>query len=73
MVNKMLYVCFIELKLGEIYDWTFISLSMLVYLIGGIDMKIYVFLKNVSTAQPDNNIFLQHAAIRFIATMLLTP
>ena len=29
--------------------------------------------KNASRAQPDDNIFLQHAAIKSIGTMLLTP
>ena len=32
-------------------------------------MKIYGFLKNASREQPDN-IFLQHAAIQSIGTML---
>ena len=36
-------------------------------------MKIYGFLKNASREQPDNNIFLQHAAIQSIGTMLLAP
>ena len=36
-------------------------------------MKIYGFLKNASTEQPDNNIFLQHAAIQSDGTMLLAP
>ena len=29
--------------------------------------------KNVSAEQPDNNIFLQHAAIQSIGMMLLAP
>ena len=29
--------------------------------------------KNASREQPDNNIFLQHAAIQSIGMMLLTP
>ena len=36
-------------------------------------MKIYGFLKNASREQPDNNIFLQHAAIQSDGTMLLAP
>ena len=33
----------------------------------------YGFLKNASREQPDCNIFLQHAAIESVGTMLLTP
>ena len=36
-------------------------------------MKIWFPQKYVSTEQPDNNIFLQHAAIQSIGMMLLTP
>ena len=36
-------------------------------------MKIYGFLKNASREQLDHNIFLQHAAIKSIGTMLLAP
>ena len=33
----------------------------------------YGFLKNLPREQPDNNIFLQHAVIQSIGTMLLAP
>ena len=36
-------------------------------------MEIYGFLKNVSTEQPENNIFLHITAIKSIGTMLLDP
>ena len=36
-------------------------------------MKIYGFLKHVSKVQPNNNIFLQYAAIQSIGMMLLAP
>ena len=36
-------------------------------------MKSMASSKNASTEQPDSNIFLQHAAIQSIGTMLLTP
>ena len=36
-------------------------------------MKVYGFLKNMSREQPDSNIFLQHADIQSIGTILLVP
>ena len=36
-------------------------------------MKNMASSKNASTEQPDNNIFLQHAATQSIGTMLLIP
>ena len=36
-------------------------------------MKIWLPQENASREQPDNNIFLQHAAIQSIGMMLLTP
>ena len=57
-----------------IIDEEYLPVSLSTYLIAGIDMKTCGFLKkNASRAQPDNNIFLQHAAIKSIGTMLLAP
>ena len=57
----------------QIYIFYALSLSMLVLNSRDRHENLWPPQKNVSREQPDNNIFLQHAATKSIGMMVLAP